>query len=405
MSIPLASRGVSRIVFAGGRIFDGTGAAPAPGDLAVEGDRIVDVGAGLEGDESVSVDGCTLLPGLIDSHVHLGLIGISNVQERLQLPWSYPYFAIPGNALATLRCGITTVRDAGGLDAGARRAQQDGLFPGPRMQVSLALIHQTGGHGYGSWPSGDRISLLSVSPGLPDGTVDGADAMRRKVRELVDAGADVLKVATSGGVLSYSDEPHHSQFQRDEIDALVLEAAATGRWVMAHAQSTSGIRNAVEAGVRSIEHGVHVDDATLELMRERGTWLVPTLVAIEGVLARGDLPARVLDKALAIRDVHREAVTRAHAAGVRIAFGTDCPVSPHGTNLRELALLAEVGLTADEALTAATSSAAELLGRDDLGILAPGRRADVVVLRGDIRDLSTFGDRVEQVWMDGVRVV
>jgi imidazolonepropionase-like amidohydrolase len=396
---------VSRIVFTGGRIFDGTGATPRPGDLAVEDERIVDIGSGLEGDESVPVDGCTLLPGLIDCHVHLGLLGISNVQDRLQLPWSYPYFVIPRNALATLRCGITTVRDAGGLDAGARRAQQDGLFPGPRMQISLALIHQTGGHGYGSWPSGDRLSLLTVSPGLPDGTVDGPDAMRRKVRELVDAGADVLKVATSGGVLSYSDEPHHSQFQRDEIDALVLEAAASGRWVMAHAQSTSGIRNAVEAGVRSIEHGIHVDDATLELMRDRGTWLVPTLVAVEGVLSKGDLPSRIIDKAMAIRDVHREAVSRARGAGVRIAFGTDCPVSPHGTNLRELALLMEVGLTAEQALVTATSSAAALLGRDDLGTLAPGKRADVVVLRGDIADVSTLRDRIEQVWMDGVRVV
>jgi imidazolonepropionase-like amidohydrolase len=395
---------VNRIVFAGGRVFDGTGAPSSTADLAVEGERIAEVGTGLDGDESVAVDGCTLLPGLIDCHIHLGLLGISNVQEHLQLPWSYPYFVIPRNAMATLRCGITTVRDAGGLDAGARRAQQDGLFPGPRMQISLALIHQTGGHGYGSWPSGHRLSVLPVSPGIPDGTVDGPVAMRRKVRELVDAGADVLKVATSGGVLSYSDEPHHSQFQRDEIDTLVLEAAASGRWVMAHAQSTSGIRNAVEAGVRSIEHGIHVDDATLEMMRDRGTWLVPTLLAVEGVLSRGDLPPRIIDKALAIRDVHRDAVTRAHDAGVRIAFGTDCPVSPHGTNLRELALLVEVGLTTDEALVAATSSAAELLGRDDIGTLAPGKRADVVVVRGDVTDLSTLGDRVEQVWMDGKRL-
>ena len=396
---------MGRIVFAGGRIFDGTGTRAVAGDLAIDGEHVVGVGSGLDGDELVPVEGCTLLPGLIDCHVHLGLLGISNVQDRLQLPWSYPYFVIPGNALATLRCGITTVRDAGGLDAGARRAQQDGLFPGPRMQISLALIHQTGGHGYGSWPSGDRLRLWPVSPGLPDGTVDGPDAMRRKARELVDAGADVLKVATSGGVLSYSDEPHHSQFQRDEIDALVREAAASGRSVMAHAQSTSGIRNAVEAGVRSIEHGIHVDDATLTLMRERGTWLVPTLVAVEGVLSRRDLPTKIIDKALAIREVHREAVTRAHDAGVRIAFGTDCPVSPHGTNLRELSLLVEVGLTTEEALVTATSSAAALLGRDDLGTLAAGKRADVVVLRGDIADLSTFGDRIEQVWMNGVRVV
>lgn len=214
-----------------------------------------------------------------------------------------------------------------------------------------------------------------MTPGSPSGLADGQEEVRRTVRELVRVGADVIKVATSGGVLSYGDQPHHAQFGRDELAVMVAEAAAAGRWVMAHAQSTAGIRNAVEGGVHSLEHGVYLDDATIELMLDRGTWLVPTLLAVEGALAgAGTLPERVLLKAQAVREAHRDSVRRAIAAGVPIAMGTDCPVSPHGTNLGELALLQELGMSPEEALAAATGRAADLLGRDDLGILAPGRR-------------------------------
>jgi imidazolonepropionase-like amidohydrolase len=397
---------VPRTLFSGGLVFDGTGSPPARADLVVEGDQIVDVGLDLDGDLQVDVTGCTLTPGFIDAHVHLGLSGSLDIRARLQQPWSYRYFQVPVSALATLTCGITTVRDAGGADAGMRAAVADGLFLGPRMQISIAMIYQTGGHGDGWWPSGDETSLFPTTPGAPSGRVDSPDEMRRKVRELIRAGADVLKVATSGGVLSFGDEPHHPQFDPDELAVLVAEANAAGRPVMAHAQSTAGIRNAVLAGVRSIEHGIYLDDDTIAAMLERGTWLVPTLLAVDGVIARAEeLPDRMLDKARSIRDAHRDSVRRAVAAGVRIAMGTDCPVSPHGTNLGELALLVEAGLPSSQALAAATSSAAELLGRPDLGRLRPGGRADVVVIRGDTDDVGTLAQRVEQVWMDGRRVI
>jgi imidazolonepropionase-like amidohydrolase len=397
---------VPRTLFSGGLVFDGTGSPPARADLVLEGDQVVDVGPGLDGDLHVDVTGCTLTPGLIDAHVHLGLSGSLDIRRRVQQPWSYRYFQAPASSLATLACGITTVRDAGGADAGMRAAAADGLFRGPRMQISIAMIYQTGGHGDGWWPSGDQTFLFPTTPGAPSGLVDGPDEMRRKVRELIRAGADVLKVATSGGVLSFGDEPHHAQFGPDELAVLVAEANAAGRPVMAHAQSTAGIRNAVDAGVRSIEHGIYLGDDTIAAMLERGTWLVPTLLAVDGVLARGDeLPERMMDKARAVRDAHRDSVRRAIAAGVRIAMGTDCPVSPHGTNLGELALLVEAGLPPGRALVAATSSAADLLGRPDLGRLRPGGRADVVVARGDIDDLTTLRQRIEQVWMDGCRVV
>jgi imidazolonepropionase-like amidohydrolase len=162
---------------------------------------------------------------------------------------------------------------------------EDGLVQGPRLQISLTLLTQTGGHGDGWYPSGQEVHFWPVYPGMPDGLVDGPEAMRRKVRELVRAGADVIKVATSGGVLSPTDDPRHAHFRDDELTALVTEAAAAGRWVMAHAQGSDGIKAAVRAGVRSIEHGIYLDDEAIGLMLDRGTWLVPTLVAPRGVLA------------------------------------------------------------------------------------------------------------------------
>jgi imidazolonepropionase-like amidohydrolase len=200
----------------------------------------------------------------------------------LQSPFSYRFFETVRNLAATLRVGITTVRDAAGADAGVRQAVADGLVQGPRLQISVTLLSQTGGHGDGWFRSGQVLNFWPTYPGMPDGLVDGPEAMRRKVRELVRAGADVIKVATSGGVLSPTDDPRHAHFRDDELTALVAEAAAAGRWVMAHAQAADGIKAAVRAGIRSIEHGIYLDDEAIELMLDRGTWLVPTLVAPAG---------------------------------------------------------------------------------------------------------------------------
>jgi imidazolonepropionase-like amidohydrolase len=272
---------VSRTILAGGRAFDGTGAPVRDADVVVEDGRIVDVGPGLDGDEVVDVAGRCLLPGLFDCHTHLTLSDV-NLLGHLQRPFSYRFYQTIGNMAATLAAGVTTVRDAAGADAGIKRAVADGLVPGPRMQVSLTLLSQTGGHGDGWFPSGQEVSFWPVYPGMPDGLVDGPEALRRRVRELVRAGADVIKVATSGGVLSPTDDPRHAHFREDELAALVAEAAAAGRWVMAHAQAADGVKAAVRAGIRSIEHGIYLDDEAIELMLERGTWLVPTLVAPRG---------------------------------------------------------------------------------------------------------------------------
>lgn len=399
---------MTRTVFRGGSVFDGTGADPQPADVVIEDGRIVDVGPGLDGDEGVDLAGATLLPGLFDCHVH---VAISHVDDWkvVNTPFSYRFYEAARNLDATLRAGITSVRDAGGADLGMQQALRDGLIRGPRLQLSLVMLSQTGGHGDPWHVSGVEIPFIPQYPGMPSGIVDGPDAMRRKVRELHRNGANVVKVATSGGVLSPRDDPRHAHFRPDELAVLVEEATAAGMHVMAHAQAADGIRNAVLAGIRSIEHGIFLDDEGIELMLRHGTWLVPTLVAPQGVIdaaaAGANLAAGVLEKATAVVEVHRAAVRRAVEAGVRIAMGTDSGVTPHGRNLRELALMAEVGMAPAAVLEATTRSAAQLLGvEDELGTIEPGKVADLVVVEGDPYAFDTLRGRIAQVWMAGRRV-
>jgi imidazolonepropionase-like amidohydrolase len=398
-----------RLVLAGGRVFDGTGADLAGADVAIENGRIVDVGGGLDGDESVDVAGRTLLPGLFDCHTHVILSDI-NQWRLLQLPFSYQFYEAARNLEATLRAGITTVRDAGGADMGIQQAVADGLINGPRMRISVRMISQTGGHGDDWFASGAEVPLFVPHPGAPSTIVDGPEEMRRMVRLLVRYGANVIKVATSGGVLSARDEPTHAHFRDDELAVLVAEADAAGIAVMAHAQGAPGIKAAIRAGIRSIEHGIYLDDEAIEMMLERGTYLVPTLVAPRGVIdaaeAGAAVPEAAVRKAHEVVDVHRDSFRRAVEAGVQVAMGTDSGVTPHGQNLRELELMVEGGMTPAQALVATTSTAARLMGLDDqLGTLEPGKRADVVVVDGDPFDFATLAGRMEAVYRDGVRVV
>lgn len=400
---------MTRTVLGGGLVVDGSGAGPAGADVVVEEGRIVDIGPGLDGDERVDLAGKTLLPGLFDCHTHVTVSSI-DMMHNLQSPFSYRFFQAAQNLEATLRIGITTIRDAGGADLGIKQAVADGLIRGPRMQISLAMISQTGGHGDGWMASGQEVhSLLPSHPGVPDARVDGPDEMRRMVRSLIRMGADVIKVATSGGVLSPRDKPTHAHFRPAELEVLVEEATAAGVAVMAHAQAAPGIKNAVRAGIRSIEHGIYLDDEAISLMLERGTWLVPTLVAPRGVLdaaaAGASIPEASLRKAEEVVEIHRDSFRRAAAAGVRIAMGTDSGVTRHGNNLRELALMVEGGLTPMQAIEATTRSAAELLGlQDELGTLERGKRADLVVVDGDAVDVATLDQRITAVYQDGRQV-
>jgi imidazolonepropionase-like amidohydrolase len=399
---------MTRTIFSGGMVFDGTGAQPAAADVAVEAGRIVDVASRLDGDVSVDVTGRTLLPGLFDCHTHVTISSV-DLWRAAQQPFSYQFYEAARNLESTLRIGITTVRDAGGADLGIKEAVDDGLVAGPRMQISIVMLSQTGGHGDDWYPSGAEVPFMIAHPGRPSGLVDGPDEVRRTVRELVRAGADVIKVATSGGVLSPRDDPRHAHFRPPELVALVEEATAAGIFVMAHAQGADGIKNAVRAGIRSIDHGIYLDDEAIELMKERGTWFVPTLVAPQGVIdaaaAGVPLPPAVVDKANRVVEIHRSAFRRAVEAGVRVAMGTDSGVTPHGRNLRELALMVDGGMTPLAALEATTRSAAQLLGVDgELGTIEAGKIADLVAVSGDITDVSTLADRVDQVWKAGAKV-
>jgi imidazolonepropionase-like amidohydrolase len=400
---------MTRTLFSGARIVDGTGADPAVADLVVEDGRIVEIGRGLDGDERVDLAGKALLPGLFDCHTHV-VVSTIDQTRNLNTPFSYRFYEAAENLVATLRVGITTVRDAGGADLGIKEAVAKGLITGPRMQISLSMISQTGGHGDPWTASGTDVHWLPRHPGVPDTIVNGTDEMRSKVRELVRMGADVIKVAVSGGVLSPRDKPTHAHFRPAELEVLVEEAAAAGIWVMAHAQATPGIKNGIRAGIRSIDHGIYLDDEAIQLMLDRGTWLVPTLVAPRGVIdaaeAGAAIPAQSVAKAREVVETHRASFATAVAAGVKVAMGTDSGVTPHGDNLRELALMVEGGMTPMQAIVATTSSAAELMGLDnELGTLEPGKRADLVVVDGDPLDVATLADRVESVYQDGARVV
>jgi imidazolonepropionase-like amidohydrolase len=400
---------MTRTLLSGGQIFDGTGAPIGAADLVIEEGRIAEIGTGLDGDERVDVSGKCLLPGMFDCHTHVAVSHI-DMWKLVNTPFSLMFYEAMRNLRATLGIGITTIRDAGGADLGMKTAVERGYIDGPRMQISIRMLSQTGGHGDDWMPSGIPVPLFPAYPGSPSTLVDGPDEMRQKVRELIRDGADVIKVAVSGGVLSARDDPRHAHFTPEELEMLVGEAALAGRWVMAHAQGTRGIKNAIQAGIRSIDHGVYLDDEATEMMLAAGTYLVPTLVAPTGVVTAAEqgaqIPEASLQKAKATIEVHRESFRKAVEAGVKIAMGTDSGVTPHGENLKELPLMEEGGMTPDQVLVATTATAAKLMGlQDELGTLQPGKRADVVVVDGDPLDLKTLPERIEAVYKDGVRMV
>jgi imidazolonepropionase-like amidohydrolase len=398
-----------RTVFRGGKVFDGTMAPLADADVVIEEGRIVEVGPGLDGDEGVDCAGKALLPGLFDAHVHLTGTYEDDELTIQHRPFSYGFYQTPANLMTTLRLGITSVRDAGGADAGLRRAVDDGVLVGPRMQVAITMLSQTGGHNDEWLPSGGLSAGWQPYPGFPSGVCDGVDGVREKVREVIRAGADVIKIASSGGFFSPADDPMDPHFAQDELDMIVSTAADLGRWVMSHAHGPEGIKRATRAGVRSIEHGTFLDQESAELMLERGTWLVPTITSGDTTeeLAKDEkLAPEIRAKFADLGRPEFDAMKLAAQAGLKVALGTDAAVFPHGWNLNELAHMANNGFSPEQALHAGTLSAAELMGWEDkLGSLEPGKIADVVVVEGDPFAFETLKDRIEQVWKDGVRVV
>jgi imidazolonepropionase-like amidohydrolase len=399
-----------------GTLIDGQGGPPLADGAVLIKDNLIQAAGPLDAlslpeaeIHDVDAGGGFILPGLIDAHVHL-LLQDMDPQTIMNTPLSLNFYKSVAYMRRTVEAGVTCVRDGGGADAGLKRAVDEGLVLGPRVQISVTALSTTGGHGDGWTISGNVMNLMPTYPGAPDGICDGVEGVRRKVREVLRAGAEVIKVCTTGGVLSPTDHPEFTQFSPEELAVMVQEGAyRRGVRVMAHAQGAEGIKNAIRAGIQSIEHGIYLDDEAIELMLEHGTFLVPTLLAPLAVLeiaeASGAMPEYGVRKARESIDAHRDSIARAYKAGVRIAMGTDAGVAPHGTNLRELGLLCDIGMSPMEALVATTKTAAECLGWEDrLGTLQAGKLADVVIARSDpladIRSLENV-DNIVLVVKDG----
>lgn len=391
-----------RVVFRGGSVFDGSGTGPFRADVAVADGTIVEIGSGLSGDTIVDIAGQTLLPGLIDCHAHPTFAaGFDTLDSAVSVSPSYLVLQSIAGLRATLDAGVTTVRDAAGADAGIRTAVADGLIAGPRLLVSLLQLSPSAGPSDGRTPSGLNTEVARA--GLPSPIADGPDALRAKVREYVQAGADVIKIFATGHFSMPRDGARRSMFTDAELAAVVDEATRQGVRVMAHAHGAAGAAAAAKAGVASIEHGFYLDGDALDAMAVAGTYFVPTLLASAGMVAIGDAaPASETSSAV---EGHRAVVREAHRRGIPIAMGTDCPVTPHGRNDEELAQLVGCGLSPFEALAAATSVAARLLGLEaEIGRIAIGLDADLLVLDGDPADLSGFRSRLRHIVQRGKRV-
>jgi imidazolonepropionase-like amidohydrolase len=399
-----------------GTLIDGNGGPPLKDAAVLLKDNLIQAVGPLDAlslpdaeMHDVDAGGGFILPGLIDTHVHL-LLQDMDVQTIMNTPLSLNFYKSIAYMRRTIKAGVTCVRDGGGADAGVKRAVDEGLVLGPRMQISVSALSTTGGHGDGWTISGNVLNLLPAYPGAPNGICDGVEEVRRKVREVLRAGAEVIKVCTTGGVLSPTDHPEFTQFSPEELAVMVQEGAyRRGVRVMAHAQGAEGVKNAIRAGIHSIEHGIYLDDEAIELMLEHGAFLVPTLLAPVAVLeiaeSSGAMPEYGVRKARESIDAHRDSIARAYKAGVRIAMGTDAGVAPHGTNLRELGLMCDIGMTPMEALVASTKVAAECLGwQNRLGTLQAGKLADLLITRtdplNDIRSLENV-DNITTVIKDG----
>jgi imidazolonepropionase-like amidohydrolase len=370
-----------------GTFIDGTGAEPRRGVVIVIEDatlaRIVPEGDVPRDATRIDASHLTVMPGMIDCHVHLGSSTWS-IQERLLMPFSMQVAHALNHARITLDSGFLSVRDAAGTPRGVKMAIDQGLFPGPRLRIAVSALSQTGGHGDSVMPNGANIRLGNAE--LPHTVVDGIDGVRRAAREVLHAGADQIKVHTSGGVMSPNDEPGATGFSPDEIAALVYEATAAGKTVMAHAQASQGIKNAVRGGIQSIEHGIYLDEEIVDEMKRRGTFLVPTLVAPLWVLRRaerdpGSVPPYAVRKAKEVIEDHKASFRMAVERGVRIAMGTDTGVGPHGSNAEELELMVQCGMTPMQAIVATTRTAAECARLSHLtGTLEVGKRADLLAI-------------------------
>src|SRR6202789_2827569 len=374
------------VVIRAGHLLDvKTGKTLVNQTIVIQGDKIASVGPDVEipaGAQVIDLSNATVLPGLIDAHTHLTMttnFGYS------RLATSVPREALTGarNARVTLDAGFTTVRNVGASgfsDVALRDAIKAGDVPGPRTLVSGPPLSITGGHG-------DENFLAPQFDWSSDGVADGVDGVTKKVRENIKYGADVIKFMATGGVLSEGDNPALAQYSPEEMKAIVDTAHGLGRKVAAHAHGAGGIKYAVLAGVDSIEHGSYINDEDIALMKERGTYLVPTVYLedwlIENVQLLGLTP-NMIEKAKLVLPIAQQNLSHAFKSGVKVAFGTDAAVYPHGLNAHEFGKMVEMGMSPLQAIQAATLNASDLIGwADRVGTLEPRKFADIIAVQGD----------------------
>lgn len=391
------------------RLFDAhSGKLQSPGVVIVSDKLIQSVGGTLPASAKIiDLGDATLLPGFIDSHTHLSMAFNPDYQgarlDDMSRTTAEEAIRATENARRTLMAGFTTVRDVGSsdfIDVGLRNSINAGVIPGPRMLIAVHALGSTGGHCDDG--AGFRFGLLNHESGPEDGVINSPDQARFAVRFNIKYGADVIKTCATGGVLSPTDDVDVPQLSQAELNALVDEAHQLRRKTAAHAHGAEGAKRAIRAGIDSIEHGTFLDDEALRMMRERGTYLVPTLATRIG-LAESKFPPLVKAKADTAVKAQDGMVRRARQAGVKIALGTDAAVYPHGDNAAEFALMAADGMSPAQSLQAGTVAAADLLGlQAKVGALESGKAADVVAVPGNPLDNIKLTGSVFFVMKDGV---